>query len=301
MQSIVGVKDKDVELDVAGGICRGTLYLPAGDSGPTPAVLLGNGFGAEGEFGLEPFLRAFLEAGFACMTFDYRHFGRSTGAPRQLIDPALQLEDWRAALRHLRSHPDVDSSRLALWGTSYGGGHAISIAAESSDVRALVAQVPHCCTHAAFRSVGIRKSLKGIGHGLRDTVRGRLGLSPHEVPIVGEPYEYAVMDHAGWKRAYLEMVPEESTWRNALPARSLIAGGQYRPLVVAERIRCPVLLVYGDRDAGIPADAVVETAGRIAGSRLERFEGDHFDVYRGPEHERILTLERDFLVEHLGG
>ena len=34
-------------------------------------------------------------AGFAALVFDYRHFGASTGEPRNLVDIGRQHDDWR--------------------------------------------------------------------------------------------------------------------------------------------------------------------------------------------------------------
>lgn len=60
------------------------------------------------------------------------------------------MEDYIAALDYVRG-PDlsgvVDSSRLALWGTSFSGGHVLNVAAADNvpsrvgDIRAIVSQV----------------------------------------------------------------------------------------------------------------------------------------------------------------
>jgi hypothetical protein len=59
--------------------------------------------------------------------FDYRHFGASDGQPRQLIDIAGQLDDYRAAICFARSLRGVNAKRIALWGTSLSGGHVIAV------------------------------------------------------------------------------------------------------------------------------------------------------------------------------
>src|SRR5690606_27249429 len=86
--------------------------------------------------------RAFADAGFATLTFDYRSFGSSGGEPRQMVDIAGQLTDIRAAVTYVRSSPRIDRSRIVLWGTSLGGGHVVTAAADREDVAAVVAQVP---------------------------------------------------------------------------------------------------------------------------------------------------------------
>lgn len=49
-------------------------------------------------FGLEPYARAFAEAGIAVVMFDYRTFGGSEGQPRGLISPFKHVEDYKSVL-----------------------------------------------------------------------------------------------------------------------------------------------------------------------------------------------------------
>ena len=70
------------------------------------------------DLGLAAYAEGFVGAGLAVLLFDYRHFGASAGQPRQLIDIARQLDDYRAAVRFARTCEGVDPTRIALWGTS---------------------------------------------------------------------------------------------------------------------------------------------------------------------------------------
>lgn len=102
--------------------------------------------GAQKDMGLHNYASRFAAAGLAVFVFDYRTFGGSDGEPRNWISPRRHLQDWRSALAHVRgplaAAGAVDASSLALWGTSFGGGHAIVMAGELRDaVKAVVAQV----------------------------------------------------------------------------------------------------------------------------------------------------------------
>src|SRR5918998_5244415 len=111
--------------------CHAWLYLPAptADTGPPPVIVMAHGLGAVKQLRLAPVAERFQAAGYACLVFDYRHFGESEGEPRELLSLARQREDWRAAVEFARSLPEVDSGRVVVWGTSFGGGHAIVTAA----------------------------------------------------------------------------------------------------------------------------------------------------------------------------
>jgi dienelactone hydrolase len=53
-----------------------------------------------------------------------------------------QTEDIRAAVSYMMGEPGVDAERIALWGTSYGGGLVTWTAGHDPRVKCLVAQVP---------------------------------------------------------------------------------------------------------------------------------------------------------------
>ena len=127
---------------VEGDRVRGTLYLPAQARGPVGAVALAHGWSMVAGGDLEDYAAAIVEQGLAALTFDFRNLGRSDGQPRQEIDPQRQIQDFRAAISYLRRRPEVDRERIGIWGSSYSGGHAPTVAAIDKRVRCVVSQVP---------------------------------------------------------------------------------------------------------------------------------------------------------------
>src|SRR3954447_3673537 len=109
---------KDVVFDSGGETIAAWLYRPEGD-GDVPCVVMAHGFTGTREDGLPPYAEAFAAAGFAALLFDYRHFGDSTGAPRQLLDVRSQHEDYTQAIAFARGLDGIDASRIVLWGSSF--------------------------------------------------------------------------------------------------------------------------------------------------------------------------------------
>jgi alpha/beta superfamily hydrolase len=124
----------DVSFESAGARCAAWLYRPVGPP-PFACVVMGHGFGGTREVRLDAYAERFAAAGFAVLVFDYRHFGASEGEPRQLLDVAKQLGDWRAAIAWARAQTEIDAARVAIWGTSFGGGHVISSARKTRNSR----------------------------------------------------------------------------------------------------------------------------------------------------------------------
>ena len=139
------------------------LFTPgsAKPEGGYPAILLCHGWGGLKDH-LARYAEKFAAAGFVAMTFDYRGWGESDGriisaepAPlleagetmlkvrvlREVVDPIDQTADIRNCLAYLWSEPDVDRSRVGIWGTSYGGGHAVFTAGNDDRIAAVVAQI----------------------------------------------------------------------------------------------------------------------------------------------------------------
>ena len=95
------------------------------------------------------------------------------------------------------------------------------------------------------------------------------------------------------------MVPPDSTWQNACPARCLVSIMFYRPRSVAARVRCPALVIVAEKDTLSPAGAVRKTAGRMPAATLLALPEGHFSVYQGTTFETVVAAEIDFLKRTL--
>ena len=78
---------------------------------------------------------AAIENGIAGLRFNFRGTGNSEGRYHGGIG---EQDDVRAALAYLRDLPEVDSTRIALAGYSFGAGVAVRVASDP-DLRAFVA------------------------------------------------------------------------------------------------------------------------------------------------------------------
>jgi dienelactone hydrolase len=113
-----------------------------GGPGRRSCVVLAHGAGGTKRSGLAPSAERFAADGHQVLVIDYRHFGDSGGQPRQLLDPHRQVADILAAVHFARSRTDVDPNRVALWGTSFGGGNVLAAAVRDQHVAAVVSQSP---------------------------------------------------------------------------------------------------------------------------------------------------------------
>jgi len=136
----VSVKE-EVSFESDGVVIRGDLYLPDGP-GPHPTVVMAGGWCYVKELRQPNYAKAFVDAGMAALIFDYRNLGASDGEIRQHLDPWQQIEDYKNAISFVETRDDLDADRIAAWGISYSGGHALILAAIEPRIKAAVANVP---------------------------------------------------------------------------------------------------------------------------------------------------------------
>ena len=289
-----------VRFDSGGVELVGYLHRSSDTAGKLPCVVMGHGFSGTQDRLFDAAER-FAGAGFAALTFDYRSFGESGGEPRQVVDVKKQQEDWRAAIRFARGLEEVDPERIALWGSSLGGGHVVSIAAEDPRIAAVVAQIPFNGFPRRVEGRSTLETLKLLWAMIVDAARGRLGISPRYIPMVGKPGEVAVTatPRANEHIAALEGERGGSSWRNEVAPRGLFGMMRYRPGEVAHRLAMPLLVSIAEDDREGPEELTRQLAERAPRGELRRYPGDHFDFYRDPVRRRVLADQIEFLRTHL--
>ena len=136
------MKTETVSYFSAGAEIAGLLRLPETE-GPYPAIVQGPGWlGLKDAKLYLPYHEALTAAGFAVLIFDYRGFGDS-GGDRGTLSPGLQLEDLINSVTYLQTRDDIESDRIAVFGSGgTGGGNAVLLAALDPRIRCAVAQVP---------------------------------------------------------------------------------------------------------------------------------------------------------------
>jgi dienelactone hydrolase len=251
------------------GHCAGLFFEAegdafAGDDGRRPCVVLAHGFTGTVDAGLVPFAERFAAAGLHALAFDYRHFGASPGEPRQLLDIAKQHADYAAAVTYARERDGVDPERVAVWGSSYAGGHV---------GRRRGRRRPHRGGRLAGSGHG-RRGHRAEHRALRRATpaaaadRGRaarrLGISAPRGAGPrprGRPARLARGDDAARRRAGLQAIAGPS-WRNEVAARIFLRAGLYRPGLLADRLPCPILIQVADRDTVAPTKPAYDAAWR---------------------------------------
>ena len=157
------VDHRAVDIWSEGTRMAGDLYWPRdGRTGELPAVVMSHGWGGT-KVGLARNAAKFAADGFIVLAFDYRGWGESDGKLvvkgdipepdangevtvraqeiRTVVDPIDQTLDIRRAFDFIEGEPNVDTTRMGYWGSSYSGAHAIWVAANETRAACAVGQV----------------------------------------------------------------------------------------------------------------------------------------------------------------
>jgi len=260
---------------------------------------MAHGLAGVREMGLAAFAERFTAAGYACLVFDYRHFGASSGEPRQLLDIRRQLEDWRSAVSYARTVDGVDPDRVVVWGTSFGGGHVIITAAQDHRIAAAIAQCPFTDGFASAFAVPPISAVKTAALAVRDVIHARLGRPPVMVPSYGPPGSASLMSTPDSIAGIEALIPEGRAIPRDVAARFTFDIVRHFPGRKARRVSCPIFFAICEGDSVAPPKPTQRYAATAPRSEIKLYDVGHFDIYVGDDFERNVTDQLAFLAIHV--
>jgi acetyl esterase/lipase len=229
--------------------------------------------------------------GYLVLTFDYRGWGESDGKlmrtdpaeasanneskadvteVRQIVDPIDQLEDIENAYYYLIGEAAVDTERLAIWGSSLGGGLALQSAATLPGIKVLISQIGavNPQSQPAMSDSDIRQWRIARARGDAPPFPGEESAIPG---LTGNP---------DWPE-YVRYDPFAS--RTQLMAATLIIDAADEELFdIAE-------------NGAALYDAIKD---RLP-SQYEALPGKHYDIYRDSGYQAAVKLQMEWLNTHL--
>lgn len=273
----------------------GVLTEPEDTSRRYPGVVLCHGFSAVKEM-VSPDAAAAFASGpdpFVALAFDYRFFGASGGEPRGRLHPLEQVDDIRAALSFLETHPLVDVNRLCLWGPSFGGGNALHVRSVDDRVAATVIVNPVTDGNAWVRS---RNSVASMVELLERVRQGRVAAATS--PDVCEIPTAEFIPSTPGKSEKAPRPWEDLRRPASITLDSVDKILSHRPVTLASAASTPLLVVVSPRDTIVPCSEG-ENAFRAASGekRLIRLppECGHYNTYEPPWAETVFAHSAEWL------
>jgi pimeloyl-ACP methyl ester carboxylesterase len=241
------VKVEDVHFRCGVNQLAGSLFLPKGP-GPHPAVvlILGSGEQDRSYGGVATALgREFARQGFACLTWDKPGVGKSTGDfnAQTFRDRANETLE---AVRFLRRRADIRPRQVGIWGHSQGGMVAPLAASLSRDVAFLIEVAGWQGPAWQQDIVRVEAELRAGRFAPADIrqaaafARKRMGLIRGTGPFEELDKAQEAVKGAAWFGAVQRC--DRTLFHAARRCVEFDTGPCW------ERVRCPVLVIYGDHD-----------------------------------------------------
>jgi pimeloyl-ACP methyl ester carboxylesterase len=150
-----------------------------------------------------------------------------------------------------------------------------------------------------FQNTGIRQFMRLFVHAQRDKGRSRFDLSPHRIPIVGQPGTLAFMTASGAYDGYARLVADSGTFENQVCARLLFMAHGPDTVEAAAHVRCPVLFLVCEHDNLASPDSHVRAAAVLGDkATVVSYPIGHFDIYEGEHFENAVAAKLAFLAQH---
>jgi pimeloyl-ACP methyl ester carboxylesterase len=270
----------DVAIPAAGAALAGTVVGPAKGEGH-PALVLVHGSGPDGRENPSYWMMAdvLVRRGFVVLIYDKRGSGGSGGDWRRSPFPVL-IDDAEAAAKVLRRHPWVDSARVGVWGGSEGA----VIAPEVARRLGLAFVIMQSATGVPFAEQNLHQTELQVRAMTADPVERqaamRLQRLKHAYARTGagwDEYEAAARSAAGRPYAGLAGPTRRDDWWWAWYRTKMDWG----PVPALERLRAPVLAVWGGADPLIPVGA---SRAAVAAARRSAHPGDSLVVVPDAGH-----------------
>jgi len=259
--------EEEVKFSNGNVTLAGTLSLPL-RKGPHPAVVLlpGSDGGARFKGELPTF---FAQHAIAVLTYDKRGWGASTGT---LIGATIEemAGDTSAGIRFLQKRPDIDPGKVGIWAISQGGWMAQVAAARAPNVAFLIL---HAGPAVSPRLQGRMELVNTFP---------RFGYSQDQIKEAVE-YQNLYFDAMNSDEAYdrLQAAYEQARARGVrwvwnpgtkeqLRAQWTRPNVDFDPVPVLEKVQCPVLAFFGEKDVLVPPAGnvtIMEAALKKAGNK----------------------------------
>ncbi|RYG42575.1 alpha/beta hydrolase [bacterium] len=115
----------------------GNLFVPKGQSGRSPAIIVGHPMGAVKEQSSNLYAQKLAERGFVTLAIDLSYWGESEGKTRNAVAPEMYAEDFSAAVDFLGTRSFIDRERIGVLGICGSGSFVISAAKIDPRMRAV--------------------------------------------------------------------------------------------------------------------------------------------------------------------
>lgn len=293
---IGGLSWRDVTIDNGDVRLAAELHVPEGH-GPFPAVVLIHGSEPGIRKNYREYAKFFAANGIVALTYDKRGCGES-GGNYLLADFHDLSGDALAAVAYLRSQSFVDTSRVGLWGISQGGWITLLATDRSPAVKFIINVSSPVVSPEKQVPFALAGDLSADGFDLQTQnwildlyrrfwlyVRDRRGWEElfRLVQMRKQHSEIRRADELGYFVHFNSLFREPAALPplNRLHVHPWVRNFDFDPLPLVQRLKVPILWIFGQRDRLVNVD---ESVGLLRTVANGHDSGSRIIVYPAANH-----------------
>jgi uncharacterized protein len=305
---------QSVEFKTVDGITlRGNLFLAPPQPDGTPIVIMTQGLTLLKEHFLPNWGAKFVEVGYSVLIYDHRGWGSSDKSHEGAVNPMQQAEDYHDAVLYAQSLPEIDPSRIAIWGIGHSGGASMIAAGDDPYIKAVILMMPFFS--GAWDATNWPEGIMGLVH---DERRRIVTETPRPAPDYLKSWdsspEEAASSHRGSTLIHGQ-VPYEFArnarqlsdqagipWDNRITLQSLYHISKVEPQDHIHKISPrPMLYLAATVDPiSGPLDAQKATFARAGEPKqFVQLDSDHLSNYKGALFDANVLSMIQFLKKYL--
>jgi uncharacterized protein len=279
----------------------GVLHLPK-TKAPHPAVIFIHGSGPMDRTrggSYQPIWERFLEAGFACLSWDKPGIGASTTPGGRYRDQSFyqRASELRRALDFLKARRDIDPKRIGCWGISQAGWIMPMVASRTKDIAFMIAV--SCPGQTGVEQQAYLLRCRALDQGETEETANQTAVFAR---LTNKLLPNPAPPEAFWK--HLEGGNPEYVHAKQGPA--LDGSMLIDPAPLLERTACPVLAIFGTKDRIVDPDASAKVYERafakseIRNLTIKMFpDADHGIMIKTPAAKDKKVQERSLAPGYL--
>jgi pimeloyl-ACP methyl ester carboxylesterase len=263
-------REEEVRFQNGGVTLAGTLRTPL-TKGKHPALFLLQGSGASDRTSEQFYADYLARRGFATLVYDKRGTGNSTGN-WEITSFDEFAGDALAGVHYLQSRHEINPKQVGLWGRSHGGMVAPLAASRSKDVAFIINVSGNSLPVTQNIIYGTEANLRNAKFSEADIKEAAAYMrQKYEVARTGQGWEefqagIAELQNKKVKWLAFAGVPKSLDdlryfWKVQF---------SYDPSLYWQRVKCPVLAVYGEVDGSQPVSQIavkIEQALKTGGNK----------------------------------
>jgi len=299
---------RNIEFDSQNATLRGRLYLPETKSVKHPVIIMAHGFTTTiSGMTADKYAERFREAGYAVLLYDHRNLGISDGKPRQEINFWVQSRGYIDAIDFVSKQPEIDKSKIAVWGASMSSREAFLAGLIDDRVKSVISMIPAFGEEMPKENNDNSTLVFAKNTLLHDDIMSLPHTVTERIPIVsvdqiGTPSVLTDLTAYNW---FIEYGGRFGTnWKNVVSFSTIKAPEDLNLGECAPHLKAPILMVVATNDEMNGANPKVTRAVYNTITQPKEWvdiDGGHFGLLYYPSElfEKSSKAQIDFLKRHL--